>query len=215
MRRRARASDQSRHRDRADDRGVEVHRRRPDVHGDPRRAGRRRLSAHLDQPDQSRHHRDDVGPGRGHHAERRRVVEQLVQPADRGVLSRHAPTTRFRIASAAASRRAARSAFRAAATTGRSRSANGNRSASRSTATSRPIRSIPTSSTAARCRAAIGARGRCSRSARASAGPPTIASSAPCRCCSRRSIRASCTSRRTCCGRRSTAGRSGIRSART
>ena len=82
------------------------------------------------------------------------------------------------------------------------------RSASRSTATSRPIRSIPTSSMAARCRDGIAAPGRCSRSDRGSAAPPTTASSAPCRCCSRRSIRASCISRRTCCGRRSNGGQS-------
>ena len=77
------------------------------------------------QPDQSRHHRADVGPGRDHHAERRRVVEQLVQPGRRRRFITSPPTTRFRIASAAASRRAARSAFRAAATTGRSPSASG------------------------------------------------------------------------------------------
>ena len=47
--RRARASDQSRHRDRADDRDVEIHRRRPHVHRDSRRAGRRRLSARVVQ----------------------------------------------------------------------------------------------------------------------------------------------------------------------
>ena len=50
----ARASDESRHRLRADDRRVEIHRRRQDVHGVSRRAGRRRLSEDLDQPDACR-----------------------------------------------------------------------------------------------------------------------------------------------------------------
>ena len=91
-----------------------------------------------------------------------------------------APTTRFRIASAAASRRAARRACRAAATTAGSRSANGIRSASRSTATSRPIRSIPTSSTAARSRATTAAPAQVADvGADAAARRRTIASCAP------------------------------------
>ena len=60
------------------------------------------------------------------------------------------PTTRSRIASAADSRTAGRRASRAAASTARSRCASGTRRRSRNTATPRPIRSIPTSSTARR-----------------------------------------------------------------
>ena len=71
-----------------DDRHVEVHRRREDVHRLPRRAGRRRLPAHLDQPRPPRGHDPLVRPGRGRHGQRRRDVEQLVQPADRAVLPR-------------------------------------------------------------------------------------------------------------------------------
>ena len=75
-------SDQSGHRLRSDGGDMEIDRRRPHVHGVSRRARRRRLSAGLDQPDQSRHHCLDLGPGRHRHPERRRDVEQLVQPAD-------------------------------------------------------------------------------------------------------------------------------------
>ena len=49
-RRGARPPDEPRRRLRPDDRHVEVHGRREDVHGLPRRAGRRRLPAHLDRP---------------------------------------------------------------------------------------------------------------------------------------------------------------------
>ena len=65
------------------------------------------------------------------------------------VLPRRRRTTRFPTASAADSRRTDRSACRAAATTARSRIATGFPSASTNTASSRPIRSTPTSSTAA------------------------------------------------------------------
>ena len=87
-RRGARPPDEPRRRLRPDDRLVEVHGRREDVHGLPRRAGRRRLPAHLDRPRPPG--RDDpvVGPGRGRHGQRRGDVEQLVQPADRAVLPR-------------------------------------------------------------------------------------------------------------------------------
>ena len=57
LRRSERPSDESRHRLHRERRHVEIHRRRQDVHRLPRRAGRRRLSPHLDQPEQSRHHR--------------------------------------------------------------------------------------------------------------------------------------------------------------
>ncbi len=89
-------------------------------------------------------------PGRDHHGERRRDVELAGTTSRPRSSTTSAPTTPSRTASAAGSRRAARRASRAAATTGRSRSASGTRSASRSTATSRPTRSTPTSSTAAR-----------------------------------------------------------------
>ena len=169
--------------------------------GIARRAGRRRLSPHLDQSEQPGHHPARRRSGRDHHGQRRRDLEFLVQPADRAVLSRHHRQRVSRTGCAAASRRAARRASRAAATTGRSRFATGIRSASRSTATSRPIRSTPTSSTAARSRASIGGPGRC-RTSRPPRRRRTTASCAPRRCCSRRSTRTSCTSRRTCCGRR-------------
>ena len=93
----------------------------------------------------------------------------------------------------------------------------GIRPASRSTATPRPIRSIPTSCTAARSRATIVAPGRCSRSARASR--PWRDRGLSARCARRRSssppsIRTRCSSRRTSFGRRSTAARAGRRSVR-
>ena len=78
------------------------------------------------------------------------TLELVVHAADRGALSRDDRQRVSRTACAAGSRTADRCASRAAATTARSRSATGIRSASRSTATPRPIRSIPTSSTAAR-----------------------------------------------------------------
>ena len=85
----ARASHQPRHRVRADHRHVEVHRWRQDVHRVSRRAGRRRLPEDLDQPDDARRDDRNVRPGCHRHAQWRLVVEQLVQPADSGLLSRH------------------------------------------------------------------------------------------------------------------------------
>ena len=52
------------------------------------RAGRRGLPERLDQPGQPRHHAVRRGPGRRRDAERREVVEFLVQPADRAALPR-------------------------------------------------------------------------------------------------------------------------------
>ena len=72
----------------------------------------------------------------------------------------------FPIACAAGSRRAARPAWPAAVTTAPSPTASGIRSASRSTATRSPIRSIPTSSSAARSHARIAAPVRSKTSAR-------------------------------------------------
>ena len=120
--------------------------------------------------------------------ERRRDVELLVQPADRAVLSREHRQRVSRTACAAASRRAARRASRAAATTGRSRSASGTRWASRNTATSPPIRSIPTSSTAARSRATTAGPGEVQNVAPDAARAADYRTSARRRCCSRRSI---------------------------
>ena len=70
------------HRVRADDRRVEVHRRRQDLRRLARGAGRRRLPAAVDQPRSPGHDDDGRRPGRHRHGQRRRVVEFLVQPAD-------------------------------------------------------------------------------------------------------------------------------------
>ena len=169
---------------------VEVDRRRQDVHGVPRRAGRRRLPPHLDQSRTTRRSSCIASrSGRDHHGQRRRDVELLVQPADRAVLPRHrrqrvpVPRLRRTAGERLGVRREPRRRRR------RSRSATGIRSASRSTATSRPIRSIPTSSTAARSRATTAAPGRCRTSRRSRCAAPTTASCARSRSSSRRSIR--------------------------
>ena len=72
--------------------------------------------------------------------QRRRDLEQLVQPADRAALPRLDGQPLPVLGLRRASRRAAPSASRAAATTARSRSATGIRSAPRSTPTSPPTR---------------------------------------------------------------------------
>ena len=90
-----------------------------------RRAGRRRLSTHLDQPRQSRHHLRRRRPGRGGLRESRQELEQLVQPEHRRDVSRHARTTRIRIASAPGSRTRAARACRADRTMGGSRFTTG------------------------------------------------------------------------------------------
>ena len=77
---------QPRHRLRADDRGVEVHGWRDDLHRVARRAGRRRLSAHVDPPHTARDHSDDRRSRRHRHVEWRTDVEFLVQPAHGAVL---------------------------------------------------------------------------------------------------------------------------------
>ena len=74
--------------DHGEHRVVEVDRRRQDVGAVQGRAGRRRLPERLDQPEQPRHHPAGRRPGRGRHAQRRRDVELLVQPADRAALPR-------------------------------------------------------------------------------------------------------------------------------
>ena len=73
---------------RREHRRVEVGRCGEDVDRASRRARRRRLPALLDQPERPEHPDAGVGPGRGDHGERRAHVELVVQPADRGVLSR-------------------------------------------------------------------------------------------------------------------------------
>ena len=168
-------------------------------------------------PTHARHH--DHGPDQGAvvTVNGGEIVEQLVQPADGRVVSRHRPTTRSRIASAAGSRRAARRASRAAATTVRSRSATGIRWASRNTATSRPIRSIPTSSTAARSSRYDRRTGQVqnvgAEPLRGAANYRVAAHDAGAVLTGR--IRASSTSRPTSCGRRRPAARAGSRSAPT
>ena len=76
-------------------------------------------------PNNPEHHPRGRRSGRRGLGQSRRVVEQLVQPADRRDVSRHRPTTPFRIASAAASRTPARRASTAARWTARSRSTTG------------------------------------------------------------------------------------------
>ncbi len=123
--------------------------RRPDVERRPRRAGRRRLSAHLDQSERSANHLRRRRSGRGGLRESRPELEQLVQPEHRRRCITSRPTTRFRTASARASRIPAARASRADPTTAASRSTTGIPSTSRNTAWPRPTRTIPTSSTAA------------------------------------------------------------------
>ncbi len=150
------------HRDHGEHGVVEIDRRREDVGGVQGRARRRGLSERLDQSGQPRHHPAGRRSGRRRHAQRRRdagAPGTTSRPASSTTSPR---TTRFPIASAADSRRTDRSASRAAATTARSRIATGCRSASTNTASSRPIRSTPTSSTAAATsRGSIGGPGRC------------------------------------------------------
>ena len=102
-------------------------RRRQDLDRHSRRAGRRRLPEHLDQPRQSQHDSAGERSGRHRHRERRRNVEFLVQPADGAALPRHhrqcVSLSRLR----RASRRAAPWGSRAAATTAKSPSASGTR----------------------------------------------------------------------------------------
>ena len=66
-----------------------LRRRRKEFHLHQGRAGRRRLSHHLDQSAEPRYHPAGRGPGRHHQRQPRPDLEQLVQPADRPVLSRH------------------------------------------------------------------------------------------------------------------------------
>ena len=147
----------------------------------------------------------DVGSGRDHHAQRRRVVEQLVQPADRGVLSRHhrQRVSVSRLQRPAGERLGVHLEPRRRRADHVPRVAPGRRRGVRL----RRARSARSRHRLRRQGVALGSphRAGAEHRAEAAAEPPTIASSARCRCCSRRSIRASCTSRRTCCGRRRTA----------
>src|ERR1039458_3831607 len=70
-------------------RSYPLHRRRQELHGHQRRARRRRLPHHLDQSRKPRHHRPSRRPGRDHQRQRRPILEFLVQPTHRAVLSRH------------------------------------------------------------------------------------------------------------------------------
>ena len=76
------APEGSRHAHRRQHRVVEVDRRRQDVDAVQGRARRRGLSERLDQSRQPRHHPARRRSGRGRHAQRRRDLELLVQPAD-------------------------------------------------------------------------------------------------------------------------------------
>ena len=91
-------------------RDVEVHRRRQDVHGAARRARRRRLPPHLDQPEQPDIMLMRRRPGRDRHGQRRRRRGAAGTTSRRRSSTTSAPTTRSRTGSAAASRRAARRA---------------------------------------------------------------------------------------------------------
>ena len=122
-----RRSEEPRRRLRREHRRDEVDRRRQDLDVAARRARRRRLPEPVDQPEATEHDRARQRSGRGRHGQRRRDLEQLVQPADRAALSRRPSRRTSPTASAAASRRAARSASRAAATTARSATASGGR----------------------------------------------------------------------------------------
>ncbi len=92
----------------------------------------------------------------------------MAESADRRVLSRCGGQRVSRIACAAASRSPARRACAAAATTAGFSIGIGTRRRSRSTATRRPIRSTPTSSTAAKSRGGTAVPARSRRSGRAS-----------------------------------------------
>ena len=96
---------------------VEVDRRRQDLQRVPRRAGRRRLSPHLDQSErpEDRSCSPPIRARSSRSTAARRGAPGTTSRPRRCITS--TPTTRSRIASAAASRRAARRACRAAATT--------------------------------------------------------------------------------------------------
>ena len=83
------------------------------IKGDP---GRRRLPRAVDRPGRPGAPDPRRRPGRGRHAERRRDLELLVQPADRPVLPRDRPTTASPTGSTARSRTPAPPACRAAPT---------------------------------------------------------------------------------------------------
>ena len=172
---------------RAEHRRVEVDRRRQDVHRAARRARRRRLPPHLDQPGQSRHHAARRRPGRDRHGERRRDVEHLVQPADRAVLSRHhrqrVPVSRLR--RPAGERLGLRREPRRRRADHVPRLAPGRRRGVRlrRARSARPRHRLRRQGH----RASTGAPGRCRTSRRKPCAAPTTASSARRRCCSRRS----------------------------
>ena len=87
-----------------------LRRRRPQFHRHQRRARRRRLSHHLDQSHEPRHHPAGRRSGRDHHRQRRPHLELAgtTSPPRSSITS--SPTTSFPTGSTAGSRRAARSA---------------------------------------------------------------------------------------------------------
>ena len=105
-------------------------------------ARRRRLPLRVDEPAAPRPHRPRQRPGRGDQRRRRQDLDQLVQPADRPVLSPgdRQPLPLLDLLGPAGFRHrgiASRSDY------GRSPSATGTRSAAKSATTTFPTRSIP------------------------------------------------------------------------
>ena len=182
-----------------------------------RRARRRRLPARLDRPRRGPTSMLLVGrPGRGRHRERRRDVEQLVQPADRAVFHvsdrRRVPVPRLR--RTAGERLGVRAEPRR--TTAASRSATGDPVGGRGVRIrrarpARPRRRLRRQGEPLRPPDA--ARPRTSRPTRCA--DPATACCARSQSCSRRSTRTSSTSPRTRSGRRRTAAAPGSRSAPT
>ena len=64
-------------------------RRRRAFHSAEGRSHRRRFPQHVDRPEEPRPANSRSRPGHARHPQRRKDVEQLVQPADRAILSRH------------------------------------------------------------------------------------------------------------------------------
>ncbi len=126
-------------------------RRREDVQRAARRSDRRRLSHALDRPDGFEPYDSRQRPGRGRHRQRREDLELLVQSADRAVLPRHHRQRVSVLGLRCAARFRRRHADRA-----RSKYATISQQDFRpldvggENGISRPIRSIPASSTAIR-----------------------------------------------------------------
>ena len=208
-RRSARASDQSRHRLRADDRRVEVDRRRQDVHRVARRAGRRRLPADLDQSRQSRlmiltsptrARSSRVNGGETWSCWYNQPTAQFYHVSTDNAFPYRVCSGQQESGSACVSSRGDDGQItfrewhpgrRRGVRLRRARSARSRHRLRRQGDALRPAH-----------------RAGAERHAQAAAHAPTIASCARCRCCSRRSIRASCTSRRTSLWKTTTGGES-------